>query len=194
MKKTNLGFALGLLLIASGSTVSAGPSAEMLAYTCAGCHGTDGSSVGPSSPHIAGMNPEYFVDSMKAYRSDERNPTIMNRIAKGYTDEQIDAMAEFFAKQKAQLANQEFDPGKAKQGAELHETYCEKCHEDGGREASDGGTLAGQWKPYLEYSMADFRSGHREMTKKMRRKLEKMEKEHGAESIDAVINFYSSQK
>ena len=194
MKMTNLGAALGLVLIASGSTVSAGPSAEMLSYTCAGCHGTDGSSVGPSSPHIAGMNPEYFVDSMKAYRSDERNPTIMNRIAKGYTDEQIDAMAAFFAKQKAQLAKQEFDAGKAKLGAELHETYCEKCHEDGGREASDGGTLAGQWKPYLEFSMADFRSGDREMTKKMRGKLEKMEKEHGAESIDAVINFYSSQQ
>ena len=194
MKMTNLGIALGLVLIASGSTVSAGPSAEMLAYTCAGCHGTDGSSVGPSSPHIAGMNPEYFVDSMKAYRSDERNPTIMNRIAKGYTDEQIDAMAAFFAKQKAQLVEQEYDAGKAKQGAELHETYCEKCHEEGGREASDGGTLAGQWKPYLEFSMADFRSGDREMTKKMRGKLEKMEKEHGAEAIDAVINYYSSQK
>ena len=194
MKMTNLGIALGLVLIASGSTVSAGPSAEMLAYTCAGCHGTDGSSVGPSSPHIAGMNPEYFVDSMKAYRSDERNPTIMNRIAKGYTDAQIDAMAAFFAKQKAQLVEQEYDAGKAKQGAELHETYCEKCHEEGGREASDGGTLAGQWKPYLEFSMADFRSGDREMTKKMRGKLEKMEKEHGAESIDAVINFYSSQQ
>ena len=194
MKMTNHGIALGLVLISSGSTVSAGPSAEMLAYTCAGCHGTDGSSVGPSSPHIAGMNPEYFVDSMKAYRSDERNPTIMNRIAKGYTDAQIDAMAAFFAKQKVQLAEQEYDAGKAKQGAELHETYCEKCHEDGGREASDGGTLAGQWKPYLEFSMADFRSGDREMTKKMRGKLEKMEKEHGAEAIDAVINYYSSQK
>lgn len=194
MRTTALCGALGLAMLAAGAVAVAGPSAEMLAYTCAGCHGTDGSSVGPSSPHIAGMNPEYFVDSMKAYKADERNPTIMNRIAKGYTEDQIQAMAEFFAKQKPRLSAQTFDADKAKQGAEYHDEYCEKCHEDGGRDASDGGTLAGQWLPYLEYSMADFRSGKREMTKKMRTKLEKMEKAHGDVAVEAVIQYYGSQK
>ena len=35
---------------------AATPSARMLANTCAGCHGTDGSSVGPASPTIAGIS------------------------------------------------------------------------------------------------------------------------------------------
>jgi cytochrome subunit of sulfide dehydrogenase len=194
MRTTTLSGALGLTLLAASAAVLAAPAAEMLAYTCAGCHGTDGSSVGPSSPHIAGINPEYFVESMKAYKADERNPTIMNRIAKGYSDEQIEAMAEFFSKQTLRLSAQKFDAEKAKLGAEYHEEYCEKCHEDGGRDASDGGTLAGQWMPYLHYAMSDFRSGSREMTKKMRTKLEKMEKAHGDAAIDAVIQYYGSQK
>lgn len=194
MRTTTLGSALGLALLASGTAAIAEPSAEALAYTCAGCHGTDGSSVGPSSPHIAGMNDEYFVESMKAFKSDERNPTIMNRIAKGYSDKQIESMAEFFAKQTLRLSTQTFDAEKAKQGAKYHDEYCEKCHEDGGRDASDGGTLAGQWMPYLHFAMADFHSGAREMTKKMRTKLEKMEKAHGAEAVEAVIQFYGSQK
>jgi sulfide dehydrogenase cytochrome subunit len=172
----------------------AGPTAEMLAYTCAGCHGTDGSSVGPSSPHIAGMNKEYFVESMQDYQQDRRNATIMNRIAKAYTDEQIAGMAEFFAKQKLQLIPQKYDVAKARLGAEYHAEYCEKCHEDGGRDAGDGGTLAGQWLPYLRYSMADFQSGERLMIKKMRKKMERMEKEVGDTAVEALIHYYASQQ
>ena len=56
----------------------AGPTGQAISFTCAGCHGTDGSSVGPSMPAIAGMDPEVFFDAMKAYRDDGRNATIMN--------------------------------------------------------------------------------------------------------------------
>lgn len=188
-----VGVVAGTILLASNA-VTAGPSGKMLAYTCAGCHGTDGSSVGPSSPHIAGLNPEYFVETMKSYQEDGNNPTIMNRIAKGYTEEQLEGMAEFFAAQTLRLTPQAFDPAKAELGAKYHDKYCEKCHEDGGRDASDGGTLAGQWMPYLHFSMADFLSGSREMTKKMAKKTEKLHEEHGDEAIDALIHFYASQE
>ena len=63
-------------------SLMASPSGQALAFTCAGCHGTDGSSVGPSSPSIAGMDPDVFIDVMKGYQQDRRNSTIMNRIAK----------------------------------------------------------------------------------------------------------------
>ncbi len=62
-----------------------GASARMLSDTCAGCHGTDGASVGPASPTIAGMNGEYFVELMQGFKNDEVYGTIMGRIAKGYT-------------------------------------------------------------------------------------------------------------
>jgi sulfide dehydrogenase cytochrome subunit len=193
MRISEISLFISLTLFSIGTTLAAGPPAEMLAYTCAGCHGTDGSSVGPSSPYIAGMNEEYFIESMEDYKEDKRNPTIMNRIAKAYSDEQIAGMAKFFVNQKVHLLPQRFDAGKAEQGAKYHEKYCEKCHEDGGRDASDGGTLAGQWEPYLRFSIEDFQSGKREMVKKMRKKMETMEKEQGEKAVEALINFYISQ-
>jgi cytochrome c553 len=37
---------------------------------------------------------------MRAFRDGKRPATIMHQIAKGYTDAQIDAVAEHFARQK----------------------------------------------------------------------------------------------
>jgi sulfide dehydrogenase cytochrome subunit len=194
MKITALCGAVAMTLLTAGTNVMAGPSGEMLSYTCAGCHGTDGSSVGPSSPHLAGMNQDYFTEAMQDYKDGKRNPTIMDRLAKGYTDEQIAAMAEFFAAQTLRLTPQEYDAAKAKVGAKLHDKYCEKCHEDGGTKADEAGVLAGQWAPYLRFTMADYLSGKREMSKKMAKKVEKMHKKDGDAGVDALIQYYSSKK
>jgi len=70
---------------------------EMLAVTCAGCHGTDGKSPGPI-PALHGLPADYIADAMKAFRDGKRPATVMNRIAKGYSDAEIDKMAEAFAK------------------------------------------------------------------------------------------------
>ncbi|RMD69112.1 MAG: cytochrome C [Gammaproteobacteria bacterium] len=71
-------------------------SPAMLGDTCAGCHGTDGVSPGPI-PGIRGFPKDYLVTTMKAFRDGKRPATIMDRIAKGYTDEEIEAMAEYFS-------------------------------------------------------------------------------------------------
>lgn len=182
----------GGLVLASSQALAADP--VMLGNTCAGCHGTNGSSVGPATPSIAGLAKDTIVESMKAYKSGERPSTIMGRIAKGYTDEEFEAMGEFFSKQKMVRYTQETDPAKVKKGAKLHDKYCEKCHEDGGSFDDEGtGILAGQWMPYLTFSFEDFNSGAREMPKKMKRKLEKMVKKEGQEGIESIVHFYGSQ-
>ena len=101
-----------------------GASAEMLANTCAGCHGSNGST-GPAIPSIAGLEEEYFVDVMNDYKSGERNATIMDRIAKGYTDSEIEAMASYYSARKFQPVRQTSVGPKAMRGAKLHEEYCE---------------------------------------------------------------------
>ncbi len=168
------------------------PSGQALAFTCAGCHGTDGSSVGPSSPSIAGMDPDVFTDAMQAYQRDQRNSTIMNRIAKGYSDEQIKAMSWFFAKQPLILHPQQTDEELVALGKELHNSYCEKCHENGGQ-AGDAGTLAGQWMPYLHNTMQDFIDGRRAYPRKMKRKVDAAIEAQGNQAIPALIQFYGSQ-
>ena len=188
----------GVLVFAilGGSSIAqaAGPSASMLAYTCAGCHGTDGSSVGPATPSIAATDPTYFTDVMIAYKKADRPSTVMTRIAKGYSEDEIEAMAKFFAEQKFVRYPQKYDAAKAKRGKDLHEEYCEKCHEDGGRNPEDSSVLAGQWMPYLQIAMEEFLDGKREMPKKMKSKVETLIKKEGKESCDDLYHYYGSQQ
>jgi cytochrome c553 len=72
-----------------------------LAATCANCHGTDGRSAGGGGmPGLAGLSRTYMIEQMKAFQSGTRQATIMHQLAKGYTDEQIAQLADFFASQK----------------------------------------------------------------------------------------------
>lgn len=177
----------------AGVAVAETPSASMLANSCAGCHGTNGSSVGPASPTIAGISVDYFIETMDEYKSGKRPSTIMSRIAKGYTEEEVKLMAEYFAKQPFVRQPQKHDAKLAKKGAKLHKKYCEKCHEDGGRSSEDdAGILAGQWVPYIRYTMEDYTSGNREMMKKMKKKMDKMDKAVGKEGIEHLMHYYGS--
>jgi sulfide dehydrogenase cytochrome subunit len=86
---------IGLLLLIAGSGLAADNRPAMLANPCAGCHGTDGASPGPIPP-IKGLPSSYIISVMKAFKTDQRKGTVMNRIAKGYTDEEITLMAKHF--------------------------------------------------------------------------------------------------
>jgi len=189
---------VGAVVTASAVTLSAfalaaDPSTALLSSTCYGCHGTDGSSRGPSMPSIAGMDATYFVESMQAFREGKRAATVMTRIAKGYTDEEIKAMAQYFSTQKLVRFPQQFDPKLAERGKTLHENYCEKCHEDGGRKSDEAGVLAGQMMPYLHFSLDDFLQGRREIDKKMKAKVDDLLAAEGKEGLEALVHFYGSQ-
>jgi cytochrome subunit of sulfide dehydrogenase len=71
-----------------------------LAATCASCHGTNGVSAGGAVVGLAGLNKDYFVTQMKNFKEGKREATLMHQISKGYTDAEINAMAEYFAAQK----------------------------------------------------------------------------------------------
>ncbi len=71
-----------------------------LGAACAICHGTNGVSAGGSAT-LAGQSREQLARALREYRDGKRAATIMHQIAKGYTEEQIDALAVFFAAQKA---------------------------------------------------------------------------------------------
>ncbi len=71
-----------------------------LAAACANCHGSNGVSR-QGMPNLAGQQRTYLVQQMQDFRSGARPATVMHQISKGYTDEQIEALAAFFAAQKA---------------------------------------------------------------------------------------------
>jgi sulfide dehydrogenase cytochrome subunit len=173
-----------------------GASAQMLGETCNGCHGTDGASAGPASPTIGGLHPEYFASIMKSFQEGTAYSTVMGRIAKGYTEDEIKLMAEYFAAKPYVPAKQKFDDKLAAAGKKIHDKWCEKCHADGGKVVADEEyqVIAGQWTPYLKYSMQDFQTDKREMPKKMKEKFDGMVKKEGDKGLDALYAFYASQQ
>jgi sulfide dehydrogenase cytochrome subunit len=193
-KKTRYTLLIAMGLMLNPTTWATTSNLSLLVGNCEGCHGPQGSSLGPATPTIAGMAEDTFLDAMEEYQQDERPSTIMGRIAKGYTEEDFKQMATYFRKQPFVRYPQEVDASKAQQGQKLHEEYCEKCHEDNGFTDEDGSSiLAGQWMPYLQFSLADFQAGHRKMSKKMKKRLEKMLQAHGEKSLEDIVHFYSSQ-
>jgi len=169
-------------------------SAETLSAPCAGCHGPNGSSYGPATPTIAGITQDYFISSMNDYISGDRKSTVMGRIAKGYSADEIKVMADYFAKQKIVRFPQEVDAKLVEKGAKLFQNYCEKCHEDDGYLADGIGVMAGQTKQYLHFMVNDFFSGDREWSKKQKKKMKALMDDHGQEGYDAVLDYMASKK
>lgn len=101
---------VGLLTLAAAARVGASPAdaaqdglaLRSLAATCAACHGTDGRAApGESLPALAGRDRAELAGLLRAFRDGARPATVMHQLAKGYTLEQIDALAAYFAAQTA---------------------------------------------------------------------------------------------
>ena len=98
---TVLGFSLVIMSGAAGAADSQTLYTQSLAATCANCHGTQGKSLkDPSVPGLAGRPSAYLIEQMQAFKTGTREATIMHQIAKGYTNEQVKQMADYFANQK----------------------------------------------------------------------------------------------
>ena len=92
-----LAAAIGVASIAAAVVASAEPPAG--AAACSGCHLASPRVASPV-PRIAGIDRAAIVRAMQDFRSGQRAATVMDRIAKGFTDDEIQAIAAWFATQK----------------------------------------------------------------------------------------------
>ena len=76
----------------TGSTM---PSTQLLADSCAACHGTDGNSPG-SIDKLNDMSTKKFLEKMKKYKYEDGKGRIMGPITRGISDDQIEALAKHF--------------------------------------------------------------------------------------------------
>ena len=90
---------MGLALCSAAQAAGVDKHARNMAASCSACHGTDGYSEG-GMPVIAGMDRALFVASMMEFKSGARPATVMHQHAKGYSDEEIGLLADFFSAQK----------------------------------------------------------------------------------------------
>ena len=69
------------------------------AASCSACHGTDGRAQ-PGMISLAGVPKEVTIQKMLDFKAGRKPATIMHQLSKGYSDEQIVAIAGYFAAQK----------------------------------------------------------------------------------------------
>jgi cytochrome c553 len=97
MRRTPVAAAIGLALIAAATTASAEPPAG--AAACSGCHPSSTRVTSPV-PRLAGLDQAAIIRAMQEFRSGQRIATVMDRIAKGFTDGEIQAIAAWYAGQR----------------------------------------------------------------------------------------------
>lgn len=95
-------FAVLCLVAATSAAHAADPNlARNLAATCANCHGTNGNAVkGAGLDSLAGLPKEKTLQKLAEFKSGDKPASIMHQISKGYTEEQLDLIAAYFAAQK----------------------------------------------------------------------------------------------
>lgn len=96
--------AAGLLAGACGSQTTAQPAdagpdpaiqaaGQRLALSCTGCHGGSSDAI----PHLYDLTQEEMQSRLTAYQSDPDGTTVMHRLMRGYSAEEIAALSAYLA-------------------------------------------------------------------------------------------------
>ena len=88
--------ATGLLLLSAPAVAQSLLDAPPGASSCSGCHGPAATS--QSIPSLQGRSASDILEAVQAFRGGKREATVMGRIAKGFTDDEMRAIAEWLAR------------------------------------------------------------------------------------------------
>jgi sulfide dehydrogenase cytochrome subunit len=99
MLATRIAIAAAMVAMACTGTHAASPEPPPGASSCSGCHPAN-AGVEAAMPRLAGRNAAELVAQMQAFRAGQLQPTVMDQIAKGFTDEEIRAIAAWYAQQR----------------------------------------------------------------------------------------------
>jgi cytochrome c553 len=84
------------LLCSTGVASAQSLQVKQWVASCSACHGTDGYSEGGMAS-LAGQKKADLIEKMNDYKSGKRVASIMHQLSKGYSAEQIEQIAEYFA-------------------------------------------------------------------------------------------------
>jgi cytochrome c553 len=115
------------------------------AAACVSCHGVDGNTDDPGTPRLAGMDAEYFITSVKAYKDGTRDHAVMKDLVSPLSDADVENAAAFYATQTPH-APATLVSITASEWAEK----CDRCHgKDGYSTDPRFPIIAGQSEAYL---------------------------------------------
>jgi cytochrome c553 len=91
--------ALAALLGAAASAHAQVDQVKVWAAACANCHGTNGHAQ-PGMESLAGKDKEEMVQKLLDFKAGRKPATLMHQLTKGYSDDELRAIAAYFAAQK----------------------------------------------------------------------------------------------
>jgi cytochrome c553 len=164
-KSTSNQSQMAVQIVAEGTTRGA--------VACARCHGFDGASDGSGAfPRLDGQSAQYLADQLRRFASGDRQNALMQPIAKALKDDEINAVAQYYANVHALPLPSRPVPAqlrdRGKQVAEVGDSSvrvqaCESCHGPNGEGEPISGVpyLGGQYSHYISVQIQMFRQGYR---------------------------------
>ncbi|MFI4885708.1 MAG: c-type cytochrome [Steroidobacterales bacterium] len=141
---------------------------------CGTCHGPDGNSINPMFPRLAGQHANYLARQLKSFKEQTRGDPYaigyMWGMASGLSDETIDALAQYYAGQKAG-PGKNHDAATVARGRDIYEhgipsqgvPACAACHGPDARGNDMFPRLAGQHAEYVLQQLASFQNNMRKI-------------------------------
>jgi cytochrome c553 len=151
-----------LAVAADETSPAAGMPLEEQVQYCGTCHGSDGNSTQDGTPSLAGQPALAITNQLIYFRERLRQNEIMTPQARGLDDEEIQALAAYYADQPVTAPEDERHPELAETGQKIVASHgCSSCHtpDFSGREQMP--RLAGQREDYLVAAMQAYREGTR---------------------------------
>lgn len=72
-------------------------SGKVIAFSCSGCHGTDGQLAKSGLPKLKSQPADKLEKALLDFKYDRKYSSIMGRISRGYTDSELKAVARYFS-------------------------------------------------------------------------------------------------
>ncbi|MDH4233734.1 MAG: c-type cytochrome [Gallionella sp.] len=153
-------------------TVGNTQNGELLAKQCAKCHGMDGVAANSGAPFIAGLEQNYMVSAMLAYKDGSRKNSDMKLAVSKIKAEEIADVSSYYANLKTPWKGEHvgmskktlipLDKASIEAGAFIAES-CNSCHGPNGNSEEYGITpsLAAMPPEYFIYSLKTYLNGKR---------------------------------
>jgi cytochrome c553 len=127
---------------------------------CAGCHADDGNNKDPKTPRLAGLDAEYLVAAVEAYRSGDRGHDVMREAVSALRESDIKDMAAYYASKEPRAL-----PIRKPLTIGEWAARCNRCHGPAGRSTDPRfPILAGQDETYLAKTLKLYHGGDRSST------------------------------
>ncbi|HYM21903.1 MAG TPA: c-type cytochrome [Vicinamibacterales bacterium] len=137
-------------------------SARAKVEICVPCHTATGNSTVPSYPILAGQTARYLSIELSDFKAGRRHDPSMDPVAAQLSPADIQALADWFSKQKEEPNGFKPDPAKVDAGRKKADAdLCSMCHLGNFSGQNEIPRVAGQHYAYIKKQLEDFRAKRR---------------------------------